>query len=60
MNAPGKAMDMPLPDISSDHQTKGVNRMNAPQLDSLGGGVGGCDGCDSCVGDDCYGCDMCY
>merc|ERR1712087_912753 len=32
-------MDMPLPDTNSDHQTKGVKRMNAPKLDSLEDGV---------------------
>jgi len=35
----GKKMDMPLPDTNSDHQTKGVKRMNAPKLDSLEDGV---------------------
>merc|ERR1712087_898351 len=44
----GKTMDMPLPDIDSDHQTKVLKRMqlgrqkalrlNAPQLDKLGEG----------------------
>merc|ERR1739838_1248183 len=44
----GKTMDMPLPDIDSDHQTQALKRMrlgrqkalrlNVPQLDKLGEG----------------------